>query len=343
MIEVKTLDEGNLAAWEHFVEICPEATFFHKAGWRRVIEKSFNQKTYFLFAEENGEIQAILPLVHVRSAIFGSGLISTAFTVGGGTAAQNEAARRALDDHAQRLCTDLRADYVEYRGVTQAPEGWARRDDLYYSFSWNIEADEDDNLKQIPRKQRAVVRKALGSGLGCEMETSTDNFFALFSASVHRLGTPVQSKYFFDCLLQEFGPDHCDILTITAGGEPMSSVLSFYFRDSVLPYYTGGALEARRIGANDLMYWRLMRRAYSRGYRVFDFGRSKIDTGPFDFKKNWGFTPQPITHAYYLPAGKQMPQNNPANPKYALLIKAWQRMPLSLANLIGPYIIRGIG
>lgn len=343
MIEVKALDDTNWAAWEHFVETCPEATFFHKAGWRRVIEKSFNQKTYFLFAEENGEIQAILPLVHVRSAIFGSGLISTAFTVGGGSAAVNEAARRALDNRAQRLCADLHADYVEYRGVTRAPEGWARRDDLYYSFSRNIAAKEDENLKQIPRKQRAVVRKALESNLGCVMENSADNFFALFSASVHRLGTPVQSRRFFGCLLKEFGPDHCDILTITADGKPMSSVLSFYFRDSVLPYFTGGALEARRIGANDLMYWRLMRSACSRGYTVFDFGRSKTGTGPFDFKKNWGFTPQPVTHAYYLPDGKEMPQNNPANPKYALLINAWRRMPLALANLIGPYIIRGIG
>lgn len=343
MIEIKNLDNGGEAAWEDFVANCPETTFFHRAGWRRVIQNSFGQRAYFLYAESNGQIQGILPLIHVKSLLFGSGLISTAFTVGGGTAALNESARQALDIHAQTLCGQLGAAYIEYRGVADAPAGWAARNDLYYSFSWEIAAAEEDNLKQIPRKQRAVVRKALEADLDCKIETNTENFYALFSASVHRLGTPVQSRRYFSNLLQEFGPDDCDILTITADGKPMSSVLSFYFRDAVLPYFTGGALAARQYGANDLMYWRLMRRARERGYTLFDFGRSKTGTGPFSFKKNWGFTPTPITHAYYLPAGGEPPNTNPTNPKYELLIKAWQRMPLALANLIGPYIIRGIG
>ncbi len=343
MIEIKNLDAAGEEAWENFVTNCPETTFFHKAGWRRVIEKSFGQRAYFLFAESNGEIQGILPLIHVKSMLFGSGLVSTAFTVGGGTAALNEPARHALDQHAQRLCKELGAGHVEYRGITHVPDGWVKRDDLYYSFSWDIAAKEEDNLKQIPRKQRAVVRKAIEAELGCIMETNADNFFALFSASVHRLGTPVQSKKYFTNLLQEFGPDCCDILTITSAGQPMSSVLSFYFRDAVLPYFTGGALAARQYGANDLMYWRLMRRAQERGCKIFDFGRSKAGTGPFSFKKNWGFTPAPITHAYYLPDGGEPPNTNPTNPKYELMIKTWQRMPLALANLIGPYIIRGIG
>ena len=343
MIEIKNLDAASEAAWENFVTTCPDATFFHKAGWRRVIEKSFRQRAYYLFAESDGEIQGVLPLIHVKSMLFGSGLISTAFTVGGGAAASNETARHALDQHAERLCKDLGAAHVEYRGAAHVPDGWARRDDLYYSFSWDIAAKEEDNLKQIPRKQRAVVRKAMEAGLDCIMETDVNNFFRLFSASVHRLGTPVQSRKYFANLLQEFGPDCCDILTITAAGQPISSVLSFYFRDAVLPYFTGSALAARQYGSNDLMYWRLMRRARERGYTIFDFGRSKTGTGPYNFKKNWGFTPVPITHAYYLPDGGEPPNTNPTNPKYELMIKAWQRMPLALANMIGPYIIRGIG
>ncbi|MEQ1889845.1 MAG: FemAB family XrtA/PEP-CTERM system-associated protein [Alphaproteobacteria bacterium] len=343
MTEIRTLDSASEAAWENFVAICPEATFFHKTGWRRVIEKSFGQKAYYLYAESGGEIQGILPLVHVKSMLFGSGLISTAFTVGGGTAALNEPARRALDLHAQRLCADLGAGHIEYRGVSNVPDGWVARDDLYASFSWEIAAREEDNLKQIPRKQRAVVRKAIEAELACAIETDVNNFFELFSASVHRLGTPVQSKRYFMNLLREFGPHDCDILTISAAGQPVSSVLSFYFKDAVLPYFTGGALAARQYGANDLMYWRLMRQARERGYRVFDFGRSKAGTGPYSFKKNWGFTPVPVTHAYYLPDGGPIPNTNPTNPKYELMIKAWQRMPLALANLIGPYIIRGIG
>lgn len=343
MHKIRTLDAGSEKAWEKFVLDCPEATFFHKTGWSSVIEKNFRQNTHFVFAERDGSIEAVLPLVHVTSPLFGNRLISTAFTVGGGTAAVDASARGALDDYAQSLCAKLNAEYIEYRGVTDVPDGWVRRDDLYASFSWEIADKEDDNLKQIPRKQRAVVRKALEADLQTQIETSADNFFALFSASVHRLGTPVQRKSYFANLMQQFGPESCDILTIAVDGKPMSSVLSFYFKDAVLPYFTGGALAARQFGTNDYMYWALMRRAKERGYKIFDFGRSKIGTGPYSFKKNWGFTPLPITHAYYLPRGGEVPNTNPTNPKYELLIKAWQRMPLQLANLIGPHIVRGIG
>lgn len=343
MLKVKTLDASSVQAWENFVAYCPEASFFHKAGWANVIEKSFKHKTYFLYAELDGSILAILPLVHVTSPLFGNRLISTAFTVGGGTAALEQSARNALDRHAQDLCIKLNAEYIEYRGITHAPEGWVKRDDLYASFAWEIAGTIEDNLKQIPRKQRAVVRKALEADLVTEIEGKVENFFSLFSASVHRLGTPVQAKSYFGTLLHEFGPEYCDILTITAAGKPMSSVLSFYFKDSVLPYFTGGALAARQYGTNDYMYWALMRRAKERGYKLFDFGRSKVGTGPYNFKKNWGFSPQPVTHAFFLPKGGETPNTNPTNPKYELLIKAWQRMPLSVANLLGPHIVRGIG
>ncbi len=343
MIEIKELDNASEPRWESFIESCPNAGFFHKAGWRRVIEKSFSQKAYFLYAQENGEIRGVLPLVNVKSLLFGNGLISTAFTVGGGVAASSDAARHALDAHAVSLCGKLGADFIEYRGVPEAPDGWHARSDLYANFSREILAGEDACLKQIPRKQRAVVRKALEAAPGYEIERDPGHFFDLFSASVHRLGTPVQSKRYFANLLEEFGPERCDILTVSVSGKPMSSVPSFYFRDAVMPYYTGGSLEARQFGANDLMYWYLMRQAMARGYSVFDFGRSKLGTGPYSFKKNWGFEPSPVIHAYYLPEGSEMPNTNPVNPKYQLLIKAWRRTPLAVANLIGPHIIRGIG
>ncbi len=343
MLEIRQLDSASEQRWESFVSACPQASFFHKAGWHRVIENSFNQKTYFIYAEENGEIRGILPLVHVKSRLFGNGLISTAFTVGGGVAANDATARDALDKHAVSLCEQLGASFVEYRSVETVPAGWQRRDDLYANFSRDIAPAEDECLKQIPRKQRAVVRKALDAGLSWSIDTDVGSFFDLFAASVHRLGTPVQSKQYFVNLLAEFGPDSCDVLTIRLAGKPMSSVLSFYFRDAVLPYYTGGATAARQVGANDLMYWRLMRSACERGYKIFDFGRSKIGTGPYNFKKNWGFEPAPVVHAYHLAYGVEMPNTNPANPKYQLLIKVWQRMPLMLANFIGPHIVRGIG
>ena len=149
-------------------------------------------------------------------------------------------------------------------------------------------------------------------------------------------------KRYFRNLRQAFGRD-CEILTVRSHGKPISSVLSFYFRDRVMPYYTGSLPEARALGTNDLMYWQVLRRAVDRGCRIFDFGRSKVGTGPYDFKRNWGFEPQPVTHQFYLREGCELPRVNPTNPKYRALISLWQRLPLSVANAIGPYLIRGAG
>ena len=157
-----------------------------------------------------------------------------------------------------------------------------------------------------------------------------------------RLGTPVFSRRFFRLLKDEFGDD-CEVLTITLDGKVISSVMSFYFRDEVLPYYGGGVAAARAVAGNDFMYWDLMRRACERGLRVFDFGRSKRGTGSFDFKKNWGFEPAPLHYEYFLVTDTRVPEINPLNPKYRLFIQAWKRMPLALANAIGPHIVRNLG
>jgi FemAB-related protein (PEP-CTERM system-associated) len=150
-------------------------------------------------------------------------------------------------------------------------------------------------------------------------------------------------KRYFDALFQTFGAD-CEVLTVLSPqGKPVSAVLSFYFRDEILAYYGGDLTDARELAANDFKYWDLMRRACERGYRIFDYGRSKRDTGPFDFKKNWGFTPEPLAYEYKLLKRDVIPQNNPSNPKYRAFIAAWRCLPRSVANAMGPYIVRSLG
>ena len=195
----------------------------------------------------------------------------------------------------------------------------------------------------IPRKQRAMVRKGIKNGLSATVDAGVERFFRLCADNVHRHGTPVMPKRYFETLREVFGSD-CEILTVSAAdGRALSSVLSFYFRDEVLPYYAGDDESARELAANDFKYWELMRRACDRGIRIFDYGRSKQGTGSFSFKKNWGFEPQPLHYEYRLYRRDSIPQNNPANARYRLLIDAWRRLPLSLANWLGPYIVRGLG
>jgi FemAB-related protein (PEP-CTERM system-associated) len=335
------LQPADFSRWDEFVSGSPEGTFFHRAGWKPVIERAFGHRATFLYAEADGRIEGVLPLAEVNSLLFGHTLVSLPFCVYGGIAAGTERARRALDEAAVALAEKQRVDHLEYRSFAVRHPEWAHTD-LYVTFRKSIDPDVEKNLNEIPRKQRAMVRKGIKAGLKSEIDEGVERFFSAYSHSVHRLGTPVFSKRYFQILREVFGRD-CEVLTVTLERGLVASVMSFYFRDEVLPYYGGGTDQAREVAGNDFLYWELMRRACERGLRVFDYGRSKRGTGSFDFKKNWGFEPQPLAYEYRLVKGKRVGEVNPLNPKYRLAIKLWQRMPLSLANRIGPLIARNLG
>jgi FemAB-related protein (PEP-CTERM system-associated) len=327
--------------WDQFVDGHANATFFHRSGWRDIAQDVFGHRTHYLDVRRDGALSAVLPLVEIKSRLFGHALISNAFCVGGGPLANDEASLAEVVGQAERLGRSLAVDYVELRDAPAAGPNWLARDNLYAGFEGPIAASEEENLKQIPRKQRAVVRKALDRGLTTSIDMGPESFFDLYARTMRDHGTPALPRRYFEQLFAVFGAD-CEILTVSSEGRPVSSVLSYFFRDRVLPYYTGSRLEARTLGANDLMYWALMRRAVERGCTVFDFGRSKVGTGPYSFKRNWGFEPRPIAHQYRLLGRKTLPDVNPNNPRYALLIQAWRRLPIPVANAISPMLSRSL-
>ena len=336
------MEAGDHARWDTFVMRCPEATFFHRVGWKTLMEQGLGHRTHYLLAEENGEIRGVLPLVEMRHFLFGHALSSLPFCVYGGIAADTPEAREQLDQAAQALAGRLSVDHLEYRHVTARHPDWPTKD-LYVTFRKPIDPDVEQNMKAIPRKQRAMVRSGIKQGLVSQADTGVDRFFSLFADNMLRHGTPALPKRYFALLREVFGKD-CDVLIITtAQGEPVSGVMSFYFRDEVLPYYAGDTVQARELAANDFKYWELMRRSCEQGYRLFDYGRSKQGTGSFSFKKNWGFEPAPLHYEYQLHKAQSVPDQNPLSPKYQLFIKAWRRLPLSVANLLGPHIVRNLG
>lgn len=340
---VRPFEAGDAEPWDNFVNACPSATFFHLSPWKRVIERAFGHKTHYLLAERAGAITGVLPLTHVRSALFGSSLISNAFAVRGGPATNDEESRLALDAAAARLMDELRVPTLEMRdGVAADRSNWQTRSDLYTTFRRRIDPSVEANLKAVPRKQRAMIRKGIQNGLRSEIDTDVNRLYRIYAESVRNLGTPVFAKSYFQILTQEFA-ECCDIVTVTSEHQPVASVLNFYFREEVLPYYGGGSAAARSLAANDFMYWEVMRRACERGYRLFDFGRSKIGTGAYAFKRNWGFEPTPLIYQSRMAAGANTPDLNPLNPKFRLLVAAWKRLPLPLANRLGPAIVKSIG
>ena len=335
-------DQESAKRWDEFVFACPEATFFHRAAWQGIIKDVFRHPTYFFYAEEAGAIRGVLPLAHVKSLLFGNSLIALPFAVYGGAATSDADALLALEKEAQKIAQNLGVDHLEFRNIKPQHTDWPTQD-LYVTFRKEILPDVEANMLAIPRKQRAMVRKGIKNGLISTVDRNADRFFKVFADNVHRHGTPAMPKRYFDTLLQVFGDD-CEVLTVTGpDGQLLSSVLSFYFRDEVLPYYAGDDESARHLAANDFKYWELMRRACERGFKLFDYGRSKEGTGPYAFKKNWGFEPQPLHYEYCLYKRDSIPQNNPNNPKYKLFIAAWRRMPIGLANWLGPHIVRNLG
>jgi len=345
MLTVKRLalqDAATSELWDEFVLACPEATFFHRAGWQKIVREVFRHDTYFLYAISDDHIQGVVPLGHVKSWLFGHSLVALPFAVYGGIVAVNAQAADALELEAQKIARQLKVAHLEWRNVKPRHADWPRQD-LYVTFRKEIQPEEEANMLAIPRKQRAMVRKGIKNGLVSEIDQDADRFFALYADNVHRHGTPAMPKRYFEALLAEFGSD-CEVLTVVApDGRPLSSVLSFYFRDEVLPYYAGDDELARDLAANDFKYWELIRRSCGRGLKVFDYGRSKQGTGSYAFKKNWGFEPTPLHYEYCLYRRDDIPQNNPSNAKYKLLIETWRRLPIRLANWLGPFVVRNLG
>lgn len=339
---VKPLADGDEARWDAFVGATPAATFFHLSGWKHVIEKAFAHSTYYLASYRDRELTGILPLTLVRTRLFGASLISNAFTVYGGPVATDEESLMALERAAIDLMDQLRVPVLEFRACSDTRSDWYKRDDLYVTFRKALDPSPERNMKAIPRKQRAMVRKGGQNGLRSEIDADIDRFYAVYSESYRNLGTPVFPRSLF-ALLRQYFRESCDIVTILHGDFAVASVMSFYFRDEVLPYYGGGTAMARRLAANDFMYWEVMRRACERGYRRFDFGRSKRDTGSYAFKCNWGFEPTPLTYQFQLAPGQKIPELNPLNPKLRPFIALWKRLPVGIANRIGPHIVRGLG
>ena len=341
-VVVRAFTPSDAQSWEAYVEACAEASFFHRIGWSQIIEDVFRHRPHYRIAERGGQIVGILPLAEVKSRLFGHALVSLPFCVYGGPAADDADAARVLIEAASDLARSLGVEHLELRNRIPRCADWPRQE-LYVTFRRAISTDSDANLLAIPRKQRAMVRKGIKSGLSSEIDVSVDRFFSLYADNVHRHGTPPFAKRYFSSLLSVFG-ESCEVLTVVdAQKRPLSGVLSFYFKGEVLPYYAGDTLDARETAANDFKYWELMRRAGERGIRIFDYGRSKLGTGSFDFKKNWGFEPSPLVYEYQLLKREDVPQNNPLNPKYRAFIALWRRLPKPIANALGPHIVRNLG
>ena len=315
---------------------------FHRPAWLRAVERGTGQRARGLVAEKGGAVTGWLPLTEVHSPVFGRMLASSGFAVEGGVLAEREQTAKALCRAAEEYAVRLSCPTVELRGG-QTPRHWRPRTDSHCGFVAPLLADDEAQLLAIPRKQRAEVRKGLETDLEIAAGTGVDDraaHYAVYAESVRNLGTPVFPRALFDAVLDSLD---ADVLTVRHRGVPVASVLSLYHGDAVLPYWGGGTYAARPLRANERMYFELMRHARQRGCTRFDFGRSKTGSGAWAFKKNWGFEPQPLSYSSWTAAGYEPRDADPTSTRHAARIALWRKLPLALANRLGPAIARGLG
>lgn len=345
VVDVRQIDAESARdadLWRGYIGERAATTFFHQLGWKRAIERAFGHACPYLLATRAGRPVGVLPLTLVRSRLFGRRLVSTGFAVRAGPIADDATVEAGLLAEARKLADAAGVGCIEVRAALPERHDRVTRTGFYANFSKRIEPDDDANLKAIPRKQRAMVRKGINAGLTSRADHDVDTCHGIYASSVRNLGTPVFPKAWFRALVAAF-PAESEVTTVLApDGQPVAAVLSFFFRDTVLPYYGGGLASARRLAANDVMYWEVMRRAAARGYTEFDFGRSKVDSGAYAFKKNWGFPPEPLAYSYELVRATAPPDLSPTNPKFATATRLWQRLPLAVTNTVGPWIARDL-
>lgn len=336
--------EPGLAA---FLADHPQATPFHAPEWLEAVAAGTGNRALALMAEARGQVFGYLPLHEVHSPVFGRLLASSGFAVGGGLLLAEGADPAPLFAAATEFATRRSCPAIELRGgvLPEEGQGWHRKGEAHCGFVAPLADSDEAQLLAIPRKQRAEVRKGLEQDLAVTVGTAPRDraaHYAVYAESVRNLGTPVFPRVLFEAVLDRFG-ERADILTVWRGETPVASVLSLYHRGAVMPYWGGGTQAARGLRANDRMYFELMRHARARGCTRFDFGRSKTGSGPYHFKRNWGFTPQPLTYAVWTAPGEAPRDADPTSARHRALIAAWQRLPLALANRLGPWIARGLG
>ena len=336
-------DETTIERWGHYVERVGGGTLFHHPLWSQAVEKVFDHRPLHLVAARNGQVVGVLPLMEVRSFLAGRLLVSVPYGTHGGILAEDDEARDALAAEALQLVRQRDARLLDLRSAHADVPGLARND-RYFGFVRGLPQRSDELGAYLPRKARAAARQAR------EREQLTPRHDAallplvwrLYARNMRRLGSINYPLAFFAELVDKLG-ERAWITTVWRGEQPVAGLLSFVFRDTVMPYAVGVDERLRCTGAANLLYLTVMERAVERGLRQFDFGRSRKDNaGPCAFKCNQGFEPRVLGYQYHVPPGRTAPNLTPANPRFRLARRLWRHLPLSLTRPLGSWLSRSI-
>lgn len=338
-ITVSEID-GDASAWNAYVEAHPQASLYHDFRWRDVVRDSFGHETRYLQARDaSGRICGVLPLIRLRSHLFGDYAVSVPFFNYGGPLADNLGVAAQLLDAASKLGRTLNLQHIEFR-ATRPLNDWPARTDKV-SMIRQLPRDAAILDAEIGAKVRAQIKKARQGNVQicCGHLDLLDDFYRVFAINMRDLGTPVYGKNFFRNILQMF-PDQSHLVVVRLNGKAVAAAFLLGHRDLMEIPWASTLREVNALNINMLMYREVLGFCIARGYAFFDFGRSTADSGTFRFKKQWGAEPLQHYWHYWLRDGGDLPALKPDSPKFRLAVSAWQRLPVAISKLIGPHIVK---
>lgn len=340
-IEVER-DCSDRQAWDDYIANQSAATNYHRYGWRGVIERSFQHSCYYLAARNNGCIAGVLPLVLMKSRLFGCFLVSLPFFNYGGLLCQNQDVGDALLLAAESLRQELGAEHVELRHAAPWPADLpAKRHKV--CMAMQLAGDAESQWHGFNAKLRNQIRKSEKCGLTVTTGSNDllQDFYTVFIRNMRDLGTPVYARKFFAEVLAAF-PMDSTIIAVHLKGKPIAAGLTVRFRDTLEIPWASSIRDYNTLCPNNLLYWTALQHALTIGCTRFDFGRSTPGEGTYKFKEQWGCKPLQLNWQYLLPEGASLPELNNKNPKFAMAIKLWQKLPLTVTSILGPHIVKNI-
>ncbi|MCP4395691.1 MAG: FemAB family PEP-CTERM system-associated protein [bacterium] len=333
-------DREQEQLWDRYVSKAPASALYHLSGWKRVIEETFKHKTFYLYARQGEYIVGILPLVFLKSVLFGKFFVSMPFFNYGGLIADNAQIRQALLDKAVTIARREGAAYIELRHTENFELNLPTKSSKVLMIL-DLPETSDELWKRFKSKLRSQIRRPEKEGFLVKFGQldELDSFYEVFARKMHELGTPVYSTRLFENILTEF-PETAHICTVYAEDQAIASGFTVGCKDMLQIPWASTIRAYDRFGSNMMLYWNILKFACEQGYSRFDFGRSTPNEGTYRFKKQWGAQPVQCYWHYWLAEGDELPELNPHNPKYELAINAWQRLPLAVTKLLGPHIVK---
>jgi FemAB-related protein (PEP-CTERM system-associated) len=338
-VRIRLAADGDPARWNAFVAAAPGGNFYQRYEWQQVNHELLGHAVLSLLAERDERVVGVLPLVHMRSRLFGSILSSMPFVNLGGPAAEDDAVEELLVRDACRRARTLGCDYMEIR--TNRALGELAAVSNRVSMTVPLDGGAGAVWESFSSKHRTNVRRAQQEALeirsgGIEL---LDPFYHLLERSWRALGTPLYGKDYFAGILERFGSD---VLIFVAyhRGLPVATAFNGLFRDTVEGLWAAVDPAHRKLQPNYVLYWAMIQHAAESGFRRFHLGRSTADSGGAQFKARWNAAPEPLFWNYHLVRARELPALNPDNPRYQLAIRAWRRLPLVVTRTLGPHLAR---